>query len=247
MGYQKLEELERELIEMVKAVLFDLDGTLLPMDQDVFLKEYFSLLAKKLAPFGYQPNELIRAILHGTEAMVKNNGIRTNEEVFWNDFTKIYGEHARTHEPLFADFYAIDFQKIQNFCGYDSRAASIVRDLKNAGTRVILATNPIFPAIAIESRIRWAGLTPEDFEFYTSYENFGYSKPNIAYYRELLNRRGLSPKDCVMVGNDVDEDMVAEQIGMQVFLLTDCLINKSGTDISDFPQGNFDDLREFLF
>jgi HAD superfamily hydrolase (TIGR01549 family) len=232
---------------MVKAVLFDLDGTLLPMDHDVFLKEYFSLLAKKLAPFGYQPNELIRAILHGTEAMVKNNGIRTNEEVFWNDFTKIYGEHARTHEPLFADFYAIDFQKIQNFCGYDSRAASIVSDLKDAGTRVILATNPIFPAIAIESRIRWAGLTPEDFEFYTSYENFGYSKPNIAYYRELLNRRGLFPKDCVMVGNDVDEDMVAEQIGMQVFLLTDCLINKSGTDISDFPQGNFDDLREFLF
>ena len=33
----------------IKAVLFDLDGTLLPMDQDIFVKSYFGLLAKKLS------------------------------------------------------------------------------------------------------------------------------------------------------------------------------------------------------
>ena len=232
--------------EMVKAVLFDLDGTLLPMDQDVFVAEYFGLLAKKLAPFGYEPNKLVQAVWHGTAAMVKNNGVRTNEEVFWDDFTEIFGENARSHKPLFEDFYARDFQKVQEKCGYNPKAKKIVKKLLNDGIRVVLATNPIFPAIATESRIRWAGLEPDDFELYTTYENIGFSKPNLEYYREILKRIGLHATDCLMVGNDVDEDMVADQLGMKVFLLTDCLINKNNTDISVFPQGNFDDLKAFL-
>ena len=40
---------------MIKTVLFDLDGTLLPMDQDNFVKAYFKNLAIKLAPHGYDP------------------------------------------------------------------------------------------------------------------------------------------------------------------------------------------------
>jgi FMN phosphatase YigB (HAD superfamily) len=231
---------------MVKAVLFDLDGTLLPMDQDEFVNEYFGLLAKKLEPFGYEPKALIKAIWHGTEAMIKNNGFRTNEEVFWNDFVSIFGEQARSHQPLFEDFYAGEFQKVQRVCGFDPKVPETVRWLKSNGIRVALATNPIFPAIATESRIRWSGLEPEDFELYTTYENIGYSKPNLAYYNEILHRMGLSSRDCLMVGNDVDDDMVADQIGIRVFLLTECLINKNGNDISVFPHGDFEDLQYFL-
>ena len=124
--------------------------------------------------------------------------------------------------------------------------AEIVRSLKAAGVRVALATNPVFPAIATESRIRWAGLEPEEFELYTTYENIGFCKPNLDYYREILRRMELNAADCLMVGNDVDEDMVAGQLGMEVFLLTDHLINKSGTDINAFPHGSFDDLRARL-
>ena len=228
---------------MVKAVLFDLDGTLLPMDQDEFVKGYFRLLAKKLAPYGYEPDKLVKAIWHGTGAMVKNDGSCTNEEVFWKDFTSIYGEQARSDEPVFAEYYEKDFQQVKNICGYTPKAAEIVRALKAAGIRVALATNPVFPAIATESRIRWAGLEPEEFELYTTYENIGFCKPNLDYYREILRRMELDAADCLMVGNDVDEDMIAGQLGMEVFLLTDHLINKSGTDINAFPHGGFDDLR----
>ena len=49
-----------------------------------------------------------------------------------------------------------------------------------------------------------------------------------------------------MVGNDVGEDMVAKNLGMKVFLLTDCLINKSGEDLSAYPHGTFKDLEEYL-
>ena len=231
---------------MVKAVLFDLDGTLLPMDQDEFVKAYFRLLAKKLAPYGYEPDKLVKAVWHGTGAMIQNDGSCTNEVVFWNDFTNIFGEQARSHEPVFAEYYEKDFQQVKNICGYTPKAAEIVRSLKAAGVRVALATNPVFPAIATESRIRWAGLEPEEFELYTTYENIGFCKPNLDYYREILRRMELDAADCLMVGNDVDEDMVAGKLGMEVFLLTDHLINKSGTDINAFPHGSFDDLRARL-
>ena len=114
------------------------------------------------------------------------------------------------------------------------------------GLRVALATNPIFPAVATESRIRWAGLEPEDFELRTTYENIGYCKPNPEYYREIAARLGVRPEECLMVGNDVTEDMVAESIGMQVFLLTDCLINKERKNIAKYPRGSFNQLMQFI-
>ena len=112
--------------------------------------------------------------------------------------------------------------------------------------RVVLATNPIFPAIATEQRIAWAGLTPDDFELYTTYENSNYCKPNVKYYEQILSKIGVRADECAMVGNDVGEDMLAEKLGMKVFLLTDCLINKSGADISAYLHGSFDELLAFI-
>ncbi|MBQ9993698.1 MAG: HAD family hydrolase, partial [Clostridia bacterium] len=142
----------------IKVVLFDLDGTLLPMDQDTFIKAYFGHLAKKLAPRGYEPEALIGAIWTGTKAMIKNTGEVTNEKAFWKKFCEIYGEAAIDDEPYFAQFYETDFQKIQSVCGYDPNAKKVVQYIKDKGFRVALATNPIFPAVATQSRIRWAGL-----------------------------------------------------------------------------------------
>lgn len=230
----------------MKAVLFDLDGTLLPMDQDQFTVAYFKGIAAHLAPYGYDPKQLIDGIWTGTMAMIKNPGEQTNEAVFWQTFATLFGEHVREDEPRFAEFYRTGFQKVREICGFDARAAEIVRWLKARGVRVALATNPIFPAIATESRIRWAGLEPEDFELYTTYENINSCKPNPAYYREILARMDLKAEDCVMVGNDVGDDMVAKNLGMGVFLLTDCLINRKNDDVSAYPQGGFDELRAFL-
>jgi len=229
-----------------KAILFDLDGTLLPMDQDAFVKGYFSRLAVKLAPLGYDPKKLIDAIWAGTGAMVKNDGKITNEEAFWRKFTQIFGEQARQDEPVFADFYANEFQQVREICGCNPKAKESIDAIKAMGYRTVLATNPIFPAIATESRMRWAGLELNDFELYTTYENSNYCKPNPAYYQEILDQIGLEGKDCLMVGNDVTEDGAAEKLGMDVFLLPACLINKENRDISAYPQGDFDDLLAYL-
>ena len=126
-------------------------------------------------------------------------------------------------------------------------SSAAIRMLKEKGITVGLATNPIFPAIATESRIRWAGLDPEDFAFYTTYENIGLCKPNPDYYREAAARAGVSPEECLMVGNDIEEDMVAcEKAGMRGFLLTDCLIDRKGTGAGEWPNGGFCELASYI-
>lgn len=228
------------------VILFDLDGTLLPMDNAAFTKVYFNLLAGKLAPCGYEPKQLVDAVWAGTAAMVSNDGTRTNEEAFWTKFTGIFGEKALEDKPLFDAFYAEDFHAAKGFCGFNPQAAIAVHTVKEMGLRVALATNPIFPAVATESRIRWAGLKPGDFELYTCYENIGLCKPNPDYYLEIARRLGVQPEQCLMVGNDVTEDMVAETVGMKVFLLTDCLINKERKNIAAYPRGSFMQLMEHI-
>lgn len=230
----------------LKMVLFDLDGTLLPMDQEAFTKHYFGLLAKKLALHGYKPEKLIDGIWKGTAAMVKNPGEKTNEAVFWDTFAALLGEHVRKDEPIFDQYYRTDFRNVKAACGFNPKAAETVSHVKALGLRTALATNPIFPAVATETRMEWAGLNKEDFELYTTYENACHCKPNPAYYQDILEKLGVSGEECIMVGNDVKEDMVAQKLGMKVFLLTDCLLNKDNADISAYPHGGFDELNAWL-
>ncbi|MBR5178780.1 MAG: HAD hydrolase-like protein [Lachnospiraceae bacterium] len=231
----------------MKAVLFDLDGTLLPMDQEVFVKAYFKELCKKAAPYGYDPDKLIKGIWTGTGAMVKNQGNKTNEDMFWDTFSGIFGEKAYTDKAVFNDFYANEFDIAKEVCGFNPDAGKLVKRLKNAGIKLVLASNPIFPIVAQKKRMQWAGIDPDDFEYITSYENSHYSKPNTMYYTELLKVLGYDANDVIMVGNDVSEDMCASEVGIKTFLLTDCMINAADKDISVFDRGGFRELENFLF
>ena len=230
----------------IKMVLFDLDGTLLPMDQDKFMKAYFGGLAKRLAPLGYDPDRLVKGIFAGTAAMVKNDGKKTNEDVFWEAFSAVCKENARADEPYFYQFYVEEFDKVKDSCGYEPKAAVAVRAIKDMGFRVALATNPLFPSIATEKRISWCGLSHDEFELFTAYENSSHCKPNLDYYRKVVEKLGVKAEECLMVGNDVQEDMITERLGMKVFLITRDLIHRGGEDISRYPQGGFDELLKFV-
>lgn len=230
----------------IKTILFDLDGTLLPMDQDVFVKGYFSLLAKKLESHGYEAKSLIDAVWRGTGAMIQNDGSKTNETVFWDKFASILGEHVLNDKEVLEAFYRNEFTQAKQFVGHNASVSDVVKKLKKKGYKLVLATNPIFPAQATLHRIDWAGLHPHDFVHFTSYENAKYSKPNPQYYQEILDKLGLQAEECLMVGNDVVDDTAAAQLGIKVFLLTDCLINKDNVDISMYPQGGFEDLMAYI-
>ena len=230
----------------IKNILFDLDGTLLPMDLNVFLRDYMKRISMKMAAYGYEPRALVDAIMTGTAAMVKNDGTKTNEECFFEAANAALGRNLEADKRHLEEFYLEEFDKIRPTCGYLPEADGVIKALKAMGYRLVLATNPIFPSIATEKRIMWAGVDKDDFELFTTYEASRHCKPNLDYYRDILASLDLDPTECLMVGNDVGEDMVAERLGMKVFLLPECLINRRGEDISRFPQGKITDLLDFL-
>jgi FMN phosphatase YigB (HAD superfamily) len=230
----------------IKAVLFDLDGTLLPMDQDQFVAAYFGELTKKFAPMGYDPKTFVAGIWQGTKAMVMNNGEKLNEDRFWEAFSAVVGESIIDKNADFDEFYENQFHLVQKSCGYNPKAVKVIERVKEKNLRAILATNPIFPAAATYQRCSWAGLEPSMFEYISTFENSHFCKPNLEYYKEILAKCGLVAEECVMVGNDVSEDMIAEKLGMKVFLLTDCIINKADEDINVLEHGGFFELLEFI-
>jgi len=231
----------------MNTFIFDLDGTLLPMpNQELFLDTYFNAIAMKMIPHGLDPQVLVKAIWTSTKSMIGNDGTMTNEQRFWEVFCSIMGDDARQMETIFDDFYRNEFVAAKSTTFTHPHAEECIKLLKNKGYQVALATNPLFPRIATHTRIRWAGLVPEDFELITTYENCSYCKPNLEYYQEIITALGKEPQECIMVGNDVKEDMCAARLGMDTYLLKDCLICGEEDDISNFKQGNFDELLEMI-
>lgn len=231
---------------MKQAILFDLDGTLLPMDQEEFTGGYFKLLAAKMAPHGYDPKQLTDCLWQGVGAMVKNDGGQTNAERFWAVFDAAMGRNCRADEPVFDAFYREEFKQAVQFTRPTDRSAQLVRAARAKAERVILATNPLFPRCGQNTRLSFLDLADTDFDWVTDYENSRFCKPNPDYYREILDRFGLDPARCLMIGNDMEEDMVpASGLGMEVFLVTDCLINPKGRPLT-MPHGTLADALAFV-
>ena len=111
---------------------------------------------------------------------------------------------------------------------------------------VILATNPIFPSPAQDSRMSFVGLNRSDFDFVTSYENSNYAKPNPMYYSWLMDKFNLKAEECLMIGNDEREDAyAASSVGIDIYVVNDCLI-KDEKHIYTGKSGTFEELVEFL-
>lgn len=228
------------------AILFDLDGTLLPMDYDEFSRGYFHLLSKAAAPYGYAKEPFLAAMMKGVGIMVKNDGSRKNAEAFWDIFGQILGKEVCDLIPTFDTFYETEFNKTAAFTQQNPLAKEAVLLAKEKAEKVVLATNPLFPISAVRSRLSWVGLAPEDFDYVTDYETSGFCKPNPAYFSEILDKLNVSPEKCLMIGNNVQEDIEAsESAGLSAFLVTDCLISENG-QLPDCPQGTFKELIDYL-
>lgn len=210
---------------MIKAFFFDLDGTLLPIDEKVFVEQYFSLLVKKVSPLGYEPKRLMETIWKGTEAMYKNDGSKTNYQAFWDYFASIYGQEKLKDIPFFNEFYVTDFKKLKDFISPNPYAKDIVKKARELTGKVVLATNPIFPMQATETRMEFIGFNKEDFSYVTAYENFSYSKPNPMYFIQLLKMFSLKPEEVIMFGNNPYEDgECALNAGIKTYLVGDFII-----------------------
>lgn len=230
----------------MRTILFDLDGTLLPMDVDHFTDVYFDLLAQKVQPYGFEAEKLKRVWWKGTAAMYINDGTKSNEDAFWQVYEQEYGKSKEESADLFLDFYSNEFNQAVSACQPSEKAREAVEACKERGFELILATNPIFPEVATINRLHWAGCHEDDFIEITTYENSRYSKPNLAYYQDILQKHGLDPQDCLMVGNDVNEDLAARALGIKTFLVSDCLLNTKNLPVETDYQGSLAEFAEFI-
>ena len=158
-----------------QGIFFDLDGTLLPMDNDTFTKGYLSLLARTVAPLGYEPKNMISSMWKGVGAMLQNDRSRPNCDVFWETFAALVPKGKAVYEdiPCFDAFYGNEFHQAKAFTSPTPLAAEAVSLAKKKADKVVLATNPFFPRVAVEARLSWAELDAADFALITTYENSG--------------------------------------------------------------------------
>lgn len=211
---------------MLKNVMFDLDGTLLEMDNEEFAQAYFVCLGRYIASF--MDEELFRKkLLRATAAMIGNNDAqKLNEEAFMEAFVPEFGAAGEVALGKMMEFYAEHFWQLRKVTRPHAAARTAVEITLAKGAAAVLATNPIFPQLATEQRISWAGLEKKDFLLVTTYENSHFCKPNPAYYEEIMSRMGWQAEECLMIGNDAYEDLAAAELGIRTCLLTDNLVNK---------------------
>ena len=229
-----------------EAILFDLDGTLLPLDMDAFMKAYFGNLCAELAPMGIDPKTLVDTIWAGTAAMVKNDGKRKNAEVFWDYFESTGICDTAKAKEICDSFYTAGFHRARAATRENPMARVAVELAHKAADKVVLATNPLFPRDGQLTRIGWIGLSENDFHLITSYDSDSFCKPNPQYYLSICERMDVKPQNCLMIGNDRREDIYAGQAaGLDTYLVTDCLIENEKY-MAETKSGTFTEMCAYL-
>lgn len=234
---------------MLKAVLFDLDDTLLGNHMDTFLPQYFGLLGQYAE--AYLPrDEFLKVLMTATHMMTANvDPLVTNREVFWHSFTEQTGLDSVEIEPFFEAFYSEQFLTLESVVTRRETAVSLIKACQAQNLKVVIATNPMFPRPAVEARLKWAGLpvTEYDFDLVTTYVNMHATKPQPAYYREVLQMIGVPAHEALMVGDDWENDIVpANSVGCYTYWLP--MNGESGPPQDDVvtKYGSLDDLYQLV-
>jgi FMN phosphatase YigB (HAD superfamily) len=210
---------------VIRAVLFDLDGTLLRIDTKRFVDAYVTLLTDWFAP-RIPRDRFLSSLLRATQRMMANQGAtRTNKEVFDEVFYPGIGVSAEEMAAPIAEFYRQAYPTLRQMASADPAARQAVALVHARGLLAVLATQPIFPAIAVRQRMEWAGVADLPFALVTSYETAHACKPHPQYFGEVTAATQCTPAECLFVGNDGLEDATARRMGMHTVIVTDFLTN----------------------
>lgn len=233
---------------MIRCVLFDLDGTLVHFEYEDFLNKYFEAITKAVARL-VEPSQFIQALLASTKAMIRDSDpSRSNSQVFTEEFFQRVNVPKEILMPVFAGFYMNEFTELKDALGVQPHpgARRMLEFLIHEGYNVVIATNAVFPLEAIAERMRWGGIAGLPYKLITCYDTMHFCKPNLKYYEETLEIIGHKPEECLMVGNNVDEDIIAGILGLKTYLVEDFLLDSGSNQNTPDLQSNFNDLVEFM-
>jgi len=218
----------------MKNFLFDMDGTLLPMDLDQFGYYYFGALKKWFASHGLDPDVYFDAMMKSVGAIYQGDGSCTNAQNYWRTFTAMTGMGEEEGNALLNAVYESEFVAAKRTTYESPDMIESIRVLQRAGVTPILTTNAIFPLTAIAVRLSWAGLSTDDFSYVTTLDNSHYVKPNPKYFTEVVEKFNLDPAETVVIGNDLSDDAAAKGAGLTLVLVTDWIVNGDKPNVADY-------------
>ena len=227
---------------MIRAILFDLDGTLLSVNQVEFMRNYIGLLSPRFAHL-LPSDRFAKQLLRSIDVMIKGpKPDHTNLQTFFDDFSKATGLTYNTLWPIFEEFYATDFPALQCMSRANPEGKKVIEFALQQGFMTALASNPVLPMAAVVERIRWAELSVEQFAVIPSIEDFHFCKPHLGFFEEIARKLKLKPTECLMVGNHPVEDMVARELGLKTFFLAE---SSDDNKLSDY-SGELSDLSQLI-
>lgn len=230
---------------MKNTFLFDLDGTLLPMDFHQFMKNYFGSMGETFKD-SLDPQDMIEYINQASKVTVMTSDGRTNEDIFMEYFNTLIDEDISLYIPRWTKYYDTAFHVCKDTTWQSNEIVEAIKILKEKGYKLAIATNPLLPLKSNLYRIQWAGLDPNDFVYISNFEHNKYCKPHLAFYNEVLEDINEVAENCYMVGNDVTEDLVAGNLGLETYLITDCMLNRHNVEYKADHEGSYKDFLSFV-
>lgn len=229
------------------AILFDLDGTLLRVEMTEFIPRYVEGLAEYCRDYA-KPKTFARAMLGSIRDLLKNagDGVQTNEARVCSYLHRELALPEAALQETFRQFAANHLDSLAEMVKPIPLARMILQQCLQQHVPLVLATNPVFPEFMIKARLCWGGLDDVPFKFLTSLENSHYCKPQAGYFLDILEHLGVAPERCLMVGNDVEQDMAASAVGMKTFLVDTWLAGGRVAAAVYDSRGDHGQLQKFL-
>ncbi len=231
---------------MITTILLDLDNTLIENNMDRFIPEFLRNLALRFKHL-FSSHWFAEQVLLSTKEMIANRDLtKTNQDVFFGDLAERVSHPQRVLKPIFETFYAQDFDGLKILTKRLPEAKEVVNEAFNQGYMVVVASNPIFPLDAMVKRLNWAGVANFPYALITSYESMHSCKPHGEFYEEILNILNVRAEECLMVGDDIENDLSALKIGIKTFLVTDLVKHHGKTRYVTTFEGTLKDFQKML-
>ncbi|KJS50433.1 MAG: hydrolase [Peptococcaceae bacterium BRH_c23] len=223
-------------MNVIQAILFDLEKTLTNVDYAKFMQNFLGILAPRFAHL-LSPDKFSKQLLKSIEVTQKEpKPGQTNMQTFYDDFCKVTGQSILTLKPLFDEFYASDFPALRCLVQVNPLGVKVVEYAIQQGFLTGVVSNPIMPLTAMQEQARWAGLVPEHFKIIAAMDNLHYCKPHIEFYREIAENLRVKPESCLLVSEN-PEDLICRELGMKVFF-----VGALSSEVQSDYFGQLDDL-----